>query len=559
MDVLLPRLKRTHRQNEARLLTAELLDAWRWSLSPQRAHLAHAALDDAWRTLLLHEFHDILPGSSIGPVYADARRDLGALATTLDAHITESLQAIAEDAQTPSGSLLIFNASPFAASVLLEAPAPNAGRRYTASIAGRRYTLRTQAGDSTSGMVLVEIPELPALGIGTITETDDELPFAAEETPRVDDRTLENAWFAVEFDDHGEIVSCVDKRMLGGRQLVPAGQALNRLQAFEDRPTNFDALDIDATYERAPLPLGDASVEILERGPVRATVRVLRRFRASTIEQRISLYGTTPRIDFTTRIDWHEQHVLLKAAFPLDVRSRTATAEIQYGAVERSTHRNTSWDAARFETVAHRWIDISEASYGVSLLNDGRYGHDAHDNVLRITLLRSPTDPDPEADQGLHEVTYSLYPHLGDWRAGGTVAAAYALNRPPYVVSPPPAGQDVATSQSEHAAFAALLQSGAANVVLEAVKRHESGDGLVVRIYEAHGARCRAEIRAALPLGSVIECDLLERPLQRERGPAYVMWSESAAASHDIPVVEDAAWSFDLRPFEVRTFHVRWG
>ncbi|HLZ25252.1 MAG TPA: alpha-mannosidase [Ktedonobacterales bacterium] len=548
-------LKRTHRQNEARLLAAETLDAWRWSLTGDHAPDTRAALDDAWRTLLLHEFHDILPGSSIGAVYDDARRDLSALAANLDDAIAESLRAVLEYLRVRAGSLAVFNSSPFPAPALLEVPEPNAGQWYTANVAGKRQPLRTQPLSDASGNVLLEVLGLPALGVIVLEQADADTPVAESDGARADGRTLESACFRVELNDTGEIISCVDKRVHGGRELVTAGHTLNHLQAFDDRPANFDAWDIDATYEQRPLPLGDATVEVLERGPVRATMLVTRRFRFSTIKQRISVYDAIPRIDCNMRIEWHEHHVLLKAAFPLDLRSRVATSEIQYGAIERPTHRNTSWDAARFETVAHRWIDFSEASYGVSLLNDGRYGHDVHDNVVRITLLRSPTDPDPEADQGMHEVTYSLYPHLGDWRTGGTVAAAYALNRQPYVA---PVPQSVDTAESVQTERAALFSTGVDGVVIEAVKRHERDDGVIIRVYEAHGARRRADFHAARPIREVIECDLLERPLRADRSAAYQLWAESAVASHDVPTVEGAAWSCDMRPYEVRTFHVRW-
>src|SRR5262249_42905009 len=158
-----------------------------------------------------------------------------------------------------------------------------------------------------------------------------------------------------------------------------------------------------------------AEIELVESGSLRATLRVRRQFLSSSVVQDISLYRRIPRIDFATHIEWHEHNLLLKAAFPLDLRTRTATREIQYGALEMPTHQNTSWEQAHFEVLAHRWIDLSEAEYGVSLLNDGRYGHDVREATLRLTLLRSPRVPDPEADLGEHHFTYSLFPHLGDW------------------------------------------------------------------------------------------------------------------------------------------------
>nr|MBF6591918.1 alpha-mannosidase [Ktedonobacterales bacterium] len=354
----------------------------------------------------------------------------------------------------------------------------------------------------------------------------------------------------------GEITSCVDKRVLGGRELLPVGARANEPRIFEDRPRHFDAWDIDAGYERKRYEAGPAEMALVETGPLRATLRITRRVLSSTIEQRISIYRALAQIDFATRIDWHEHHLLLKVAFPLDLRATHATYEVQYGAVERPTHRNTSWDQARFEVPAHRWVDLSEADYGVSLLNDGRYGHDVRENVLRLTLLRSPTSPDPEADQGLHELTYSLFPHLGDWRAGGTVAAAYALNRPIRVrLTPGEAGPASATPPLPPGI--GLFTAEPASVVVEAVKRADDGEGLIVRLYEAHGARCLARIASLAPLAAVTECDLLERPFAAGASPAEAAWRASPVASRDDPRWDAAGWSCALRPFEVRTFRLR--
>ncbi|HLY32106.1 MAG TPA: glycoside hydrolase family 38 C-terminal domain-containing protein, partial [Ktedonobacterales bacterium] len=267
---------------------------------------------------------------------------------------------------------------------------------------------------------------------------------------------------------------------------------------------------------------------------------------------------------------WHEHHLLLKAAFPLDLRTTQARSEIQYGSIERATHRNTSWDQARFETCAHRWIDLSEADYGVSLLNDGRYGHDIHDTTVRLSLLRSATSPDPDADQGEHVFTYCLSPHLGDWRTGGAIPAAYALNRQPVVVSMAGAVKPTPSTRARGATvlagiadpFGAFFTVTPASVVIEAIKRAEDGDGLIVRVYEAHGARCQAHLRTPMPISLVSECDLLERqlsPEQPDASPAYDLWQASPVASHDTPQcdADGRGWSCQVRPFEIRTFRVR--
>jgi alpha-mannosidase len=266
----------------------------------------------------------------------------------------------------------------------------------------------------------------------------------------------------------------------------------------------------------------------------------------SVIEQDISLYRTLPRIDFATRADWRQQHILLKVAFPLDLRTTLARSEIQYGSIVRPTHSNTSWDQARFETVAHRWVDLSESDYGVALLNDGRYGHDIHESVVRLTILRSPTSPDPNADQGAHEVTFSLLPHLGAWPAGEVIAHGYALNRP----------LRVARQAQGTAIPPALFTVAEQAVILEAVKRAADSDGLIVRLYESTGSRVLASITCAYEVEQVIETDLLERPLEAGVSPAFDLWQASVVASHDAPAVTPSGWSCQFRPFEIRTFRV---
>jgi alpha-mannosidase len=264
---------------------------------------------------------------------------------------------------------------------------------------------------------------------------------------------------------------------------------------------------------------------------------VTRTYRSSTVEQDVTVWAGLDRIDFVTRADWQARQVLLKAAFPLEVRAGRAAYEIQFGAVERATHRNTSWEQEKFEVCGHRWADLSEAGYGVSLLNDSKYGYDARGSVLRLTLLRGPEWPDPDADRGRHEFTYSLLPHAGDWRAGDTVRRAWELNVP--VVCVPAggaaaAGKAAASPKAAARSFVSVDGPG----VLEALKRAEDGDGWILRISEPHGGRGRVSVRMPRPLARVEACNHVEEG--------------STAVPHD-----GAAFAFPIRPFEVRTFRLR--
>jgi alpha-mannosidase len=258
-------------------------------------------------------------------------------------------------------------------------------------------------------------------------------------------------------------------------------------------------------------------------------VRIVRKTEKSVITQDVTMYAHSPRVDFVTHVDWHETRVLLKAAFPVDVRSTTATYEIAFGAIERATHHNTAWDRARYEVVGHRWADLSEGDYGVRVLNDCKYGHDTKNNVLRLSLLRSPIDPDPKADQGEHEFVYSLYPHGGDWRCG-TVQEAHELNNPMVAVA-------AKASAGELAAVDAFASVDADNVIIDTVKRHEDSDAIIVRLYEAYGQRGDVAITFGRTPKKVAECDLMEE--------------------NDTPVkVKGATVQLRVTPYEIRTLKV---
>jgi alpha-mannosidase len=346
--------------------------------------------------------------------------------------------------------------------------------------------------------------------------------------------TLRNDYYELELDSTGEIARLYDRRV--GREVLASGQRGNQLIAYEDRPLDFDAWDIDIFYEEKPYPVREhAEIRVIEDGPIRVTAEVTRRYMSSRVTQRISLWRSSPRIDFATELDWHEHQTLLKAAFPVAINSAQATYEIQFGHVQRPTHRNTSWDMARFEVCAHRWVDLGEGGYGVSLLNDSKYGHDIHDNVMRLTLLKSGIFPDANADQGLHHFTYSLLPHQGDWREAQAVRRAYELNVPLLAVGSTTAVLDGANGGGETYSF---LQSDCEHVVVETLKPAEDGDGLIVRLYEAHNQRGKGMITFAVPIISARECNLLEEP------------GNNASYSGN-------SLQFQVRPFEIKTFRIR--
>jgi alpha-mannosidase len=412
-------------------------------LATARGDYPRDELDRLWKLLLLQQFHDILPGSSIGLVYDDARRDF--------AELESSLNALIGSGDTPVNTI---------------------------GVARREVT-----NDPAGTPVFVEAA---AYAAGRIIETNDVV--------RVDGLTLENEHLLVRLSEDGSVESVVDKAT--GRETLAAPG--NRLELYEDLPVNFDAWDIDPFHletRRDCPPAGSWSV--VADGPLRGEVAFERRIgERSTMRQVVRLDAGSRRVEFHTTVDWHEEHKLLKVCFPLDVHSPNATYEMPFAYAERPTHYSTSFDRARYEVPGHRWADLSEHGFGAALLTDSKYGYSCYGNELRISLLRSPKSPDPEADMGSHEFAYALFPHAGGWRDGGVVAEGMRFNAPLRWASGAP-----------DASFASVDDP---NLVLDTIKRGERSDSLVLRLYEAHGGRGVARVRLAAPVGRAQLANALE-------------------------------------------------
>jgi alpha-mannosidase len=341
---------------------------------------------------------------------------------------------------------------------------------------------------------------------------------------------LENGIIRVVVSKEGVIASIRD--LEAGREVLASGAQGNVLYLYPDVPANSDAWDVDMYHKEAPKTLPPAaSVSIVENDPLRAAVRVERSFGKSRLVQRIVLQAESRRIDFVTEVSWHERHKLLKAAFPVNVHSPRATYEIQFGHLERPTHYNTSWDMARFEVCGQKWADLSETGYGVALLNDCKYGHDIHGNVMQLSLLRAPTNPDPEADQGDHSFTYSLYPHPGTFQQAGVIEAAYQLNVPARI-APLPAGREGKLPRTM-----SFIRSARGGVYIEAVKRAEDGNGIIVRIYEGHGARGDTAVEFGWPIEKAVRTNLIEQ-------------------DQELLPVSNNSVEISLSPFEIAAFRV---
>ncbi|MGH6926462.1 MAG: alpha-mannosidase [Propylenella sp.] len=474
------RTKFLHRRAERALITAETLSSMAAVLGAPFA----SSLEGHWRVLLRNQFHDILPGSSIREVYEQAETELAGVvaagAAAQNAHLDEIARRVGKSGA--GTGLLVVNPdlSPRPLRVISEEELPGGQKVDGGTVIAMDRT----------------VPGLSAVLIG-----GDGLGAPGDLAVAAD--FLENRFVRVEFLHDGTLSSVFDK--LAGRDcLVGRG---NQIRAYVDKPRLFDAWDIEEDYTaQSEEVVASGRVEIVERGPYRAAIRIERKFRDSTITQTIRLWANSPRIDFKTDIDWHDRRILLKAIFPIAIRAETAIFECAHGIVRRPTHRNTPWDQAKFEVAAHRFVDMAEHGYGVALLNDGKYGHHALGNEVGVSLLRSPVNPDPLADEGFQSFTYALLPHSGDWLTGGVLAEAEDLNQP--LLHRP-------VKADRGATWSALKIEGIA-LGLSALKPAEDGGSLIFRAYEPAGARGTASV--TLPTGWEIDEEL---DLHEERsGPA---------------------------------------
>jgi alpha-mannosidase len=470
------RTKRLHRRAERDLVAAETAAAVCELLGGGRPPLDLGA---AWRLLLRNQFHDILPGSSIAEVYTRADAELAEASAAAETAIAGALEGIAAVVAPPGNepAALVLNPDLSPRPLRLVVPEPLPGAQPVAG--GWALTGPTPVGGLEAVVVLGA--EEPAAGA------------------RASGLRLENGYLRVELERDGTVASVLDKR--AGREVL-AGPG-NQLWAYVDKPRSWDAWDVDPDYRDQGVPLGPPeAIEVVEQGPHRAAIELRWRWRASTVRQLVRLWANSPRLEFATELEWHDRRTLLKALFPLAVHARTASFETAFGVVERPTHRNTSWDEARFEVAGHRFADLSEPGYGAALLNDGRYGHHALGNELGLSLLRTPVYPDPHADEGHHTLTYALLPHLGSWVEGGVLAEAEDLNRPL---------PQLRCRAGAPARRRALGVEGMA-LGLAALKRPEDGDGLVLRVYEPRGARGEASLRLPDGWRAAAELNLLEDP-----------------------------------------------
>ncbi len=509
--------KQNNRRSEALMLNAEKFSSFATLFG--RAY-PQTELNDAWRKVLFNQFHDILPGSGIAPVYVDAARDQAEVRRSAGGILTSAMQGIATRIRTAGvgAPVVVFNSLGWDRNDVVEVEVPLAGVPGAISVRdseGKTILAELVSRDEEAQAVRVRFLAEGVSSFGykvfhvmpaTAAQMQmDALPMRIPDTPaRATAGKLENEFLRVQVDGKsGCITSLFDKKLR--RETLAAGSCGNLLQAFRDKPKDWDAWNIDADFENQKWDLTDAEeVKLVETGPVRAVIRVVRRFQSSRFVQNITLYAGVPRVDLRMEADWHEEHILIKAAVAVAAKSDFATFEIPYGSIQRPTTRNTPAEKAMFEVPALRWADISDANRGVSLLNDSKYGHDAKGNVLRISLLRSPKWPDRNADMGRHEFTYSIYPHAGTWREAGTVRRGYELNYPLLAIA---ANAHTGALPREHSFVA--IEPG--NIIVTAIKKAEDDDGLIIRFYESAGRETQVTLRVPHGATRAVETNLMEK------------------------------------------------
>ncbi|WP_245630269.1 alpha-mannosidase [Alicyclobacillus acidiphilus] len=456
-------------------------------------------LEDIWKEVLLYQFHDILPGSSITRVYRESLARYEILLGKVRVMLDQILRRIAEQVDTTGMSqpYMIVNSLPWERTEWL--------------LIGQTW-------------IHVTVPAMGYCVVDANTTTDVSLAEVV-----ATENKLENDRLRVEFDDNGAIRSIFDKQAC--REIVAEGRTVNSLKIYHDRGDSWDFPEDYDELQAGEIHLKEVTART--NGP-RAEIVHVYAYGASEIQQTVTLTSGSGQIDFRTRVDWFESEKMLRSSFPLDIHADHVNCEIQFGHIKRNTHRNTSWDAAKDEICAHHWIDLSEPMYGVSLLNDCKYGYRAYGNVLDINLLRSPTYPDPEADRGRHEFTYSLLPHVGDHADALVYRSGYQLNVPLHMCV---AGGGNATLPKRYGMF--VVDSD--QVMIEAVKKSEDDDSVVVRMYETSGAHVCARIGVNFDVVRVEAVNLLEQPVE-----------EQCVLNPDTKTI-----SLRFRPFEIKTVKLK--
>ncbi|MDV4150718.1 alpha-mannosidase [Clostridium sp. AL.422] len=482
-------------------------------------------INNSWEKILLNQFHDIIPGSSIKEVYDVTEVEYKELLENADNLIENSIDSIVSNINITERSLVVFNTLGFDRHDLVTFEISN-DIKNPAVIDENDLEIACQKVEGNKAIFFAK--DIPANGYKSFRVV--EATKGINEVVKLSKEEAENRFFKISFDNKGQITSFINKEV--NREILKGGAVGNELQAFEDKPMCFDNWDIDIYYKEKMWKIDDVqNMEIIEEGPVRSTLKIERKFLESKIVQKIHIYKDIERIDFETYVDWKEKDILVKAAFPVEINAKEATYEIQYGNVTRPTHNNTSWDVAAFEVCGHKWTDLSEGDFGISLLNDSKYGHDIKNGNMRLTLLKSSCDPNPDADKEEHFFTYSVYPHTGTWKEAKTVNQAYQLNTPLFT-------KIIEANEGILESKLSLASVNKDNVMIEVIKKAEDSNDLIIRLYEFHNKRSNVNLTFCKEIEKAVECNLLEKDIE------------------DINISGNSI-NFTIKPFEIKTFKIK--
>ncbi len=483
-------------------------------------------INNSWETILLNQFHDIIPGSSIKEVYDVTEVEYKELLENVNELICDGIINVANKINLKDRSVIVFNTLGFERDDIATFDIPQ-DIKNPSVVNDSGEEIVCQRIDGNKAIFFAK--SIPANGYKAFKIVESSVN-SNEKNIKLTTSYAENKFLSMKFDDKGQIISFINKE--ANREILKEGAIGNEIQAFEDKPMCFDNWDIDIYYKEKMWKIDDVQrIEVVEEGSIRSTLEIERKFLDSTIIQKIYIYNDLERVDFDTYVNWKEKDVLVKAAFPVDINAKEATYEIQYGNVTRSTHNNTSWDVASFEVCGHKWADLSEGDFGVSLLNNCKYGHDIKNGNMRLTLLKSSCDPNPDADKEEHFFTYSIYAHTGTWKNSKTVQLAYELNTPLFTKVEEAHEGELEDSLS-------LVKVDKENVMIEVVKKAEDSDHLIVRMYEFHNKRTNVTLEFFREISEATECNLLERDLEE--------------VNIDLNKIH-----FMIKPFEIKTFKVK--
>jgi len=523
------KIKKYNRQAELKLRDAEILS----SIAEQFEKIGTSKCGNAWKLLLMNQFHDILPGTSINQVYVKAEKDYKKILKIGDQLISKAFNVILKNISTTSPSIIVFNTLSFTRTDIVRL---NIDLKYNFEITenGKKINYHIINKSCNKKEILFIAHNVPPLGYKTFKINKVQQPvscnFKSKSLPFPYE--IENIFFKIRFTESGYLSRIFDK--MQKKEILRPSQHGNVFEIYYDKPEKYDAWNIDKSHLQTKKIVSDLKyIKLVENNKIRQVIELFWVFNHSAIKQYIIFYEKIPRIDFQTEINWHETHKLLKVCFPINLTTDKAVFEIPFGNISRSNYNKSSIEKAQYEVCTHKWLDISDGNYGVSLINDCKYGCSVKNSNIRLTLLKSSTYPDKKADKGFHSFTYSLYPHKFDFRKGGTVRQAYSLNAP--FISKLLEAEAKNFLPESHSFF----QIKPENILIETIKKPEDNDGLIIRLYEYYGLKTQAILKSSFEINTAFECDLLEENKSK------------------VNVYKNSFIKFTILPYEIKTFRLK--